>query len=136
MRGKVIQETDLLGDNAEDVDADLQREPICLTHKPSTVFALSGTSVSVTNGEGLSVPMTCQLTGVSVPLQEPAKDIAAPILQISPIEVPVTRPPTPSRGVAAPILMPQLNLHRRTSKRTLISVLIIALENAFAQPTY
>ncbi len=32
--------------------------------------------------------------------------------------------------------LPQLNLHRLTSKRTFISVLIIALENAFAQPTY
>ncbi len=28
-RGESIQETDLLGDNAEDVDAELQREPIC-----------------------------------------------------------------------------------------------------------
>ncbi len=103
-RGEAIQETDLLGDNAEDVDADLQRKPLCLMHKPNPVFALSGTSVSVANGEGPSVPLTCHATGVSVPLQEPAKDIAAPILQISPREVPVTRPPTPTRDVAAPIL--------------------------------
>ncbi len=30
--GKVIQEINHLGDNAEDVDADLQRAPICLMH--------------------------------------------------------------------------------------------------------
>ncbi len=54
--GEAIQETDLLGDNAEDVDADLQHEPICLMHIPNRVFALSRTSVSVGNGEGPSVP--------------------------------------------------------------------------------
>ncbi len=32
--------------------------------------------------------------------------------------------------------LPQMNLHRLTSKQTFFSVLIIALENAFAQPTY
>ncbi len=53
--------------------------------------------------------MTCHATGVSVLLQEPAKDIAAPILQISPREVPVTRPPTPTRDVAAPILRTHAN---------------------------
>ncbi len=63
-RGEAIQEADLLGDNAEEVDADLQREPICLTHKPNPIFALSGTSVSVANGEDPSVPMTCPATGV------------------------------------------------------------------------
>ncbi len=57
VRGEAIQETDLVGDNAEDVDADLQRKP---------------TFVSVANGEGPSVPMTCQVAGVSVPLQDPA----------------------------------------------------------------
>ncbi len=31
--------------------------------------------------------------------------------------------------------LPQLNLHRLTSKRIFFSVLTIALENAFAQPT-
>ncbi len=50
-RGEAIQATDLLGDNAEDVDADLQREPLRLMHKPNHVFALSGTSVSAANGE-------------------------------------------------------------------------------------
>ncbi len=34
-RGEAIQEADLLGDNAEDVDADLQRESLCLVHKPN-----------------------------------------------------------------------------------------------------
>ncbi len=109
MRGEAIQEIDLLADNAEDVDADLQREPLCLKHKLNPVFALSGTSVSVANGEGPSVPMTCQATGVSVPLHEPAKDIAAQILQISPKEVPVTRPPKPTRDVAAQILRTHVN---------------------------
>ncbi len=83
-RGEAIQETDLLGDNPENVDADLQREPIRLKHKRNTVFELSGTSVSVANEEGPSVPMTCKATGVSAPLQEPAKDIAALILPIFP----------------------------------------------------
>ncbi len=32
--------------------------------------------------------------------------------------------------------LPQLNLDCLTSKRTFFSVLIIAVENAFAQPTY
>ncbi len=70
-RGKAIQETDLLGDNAEDVDADLQREPICLMHISNPIFVLSGTSVSVENGEGPSMPKTCQEAGNSVPHQEP-----------------------------------------------------------------
>ncbi len=42
--GAVVQETKLDGDNAEDVDEDLQREPIRLMHnmpKPSA-FAFSG----------------------------------------------------------------------------------------------
>ncbi len=102
--GEAIQEACLLGDNAEDVDADLQREPLCLVHKPNRIFALSGTSVSAANGEGPSVPMTFQATGVSVPLQEPAKDTVALILQISPREVPVTRPPTPTTDISTPIL--------------------------------
>ncbi len=37
-RGEAIQEADPLGDNTEDVDVDLQREPICLKHKPNSVF--------------------------------------------------------------------------------------------------
>ncbi len=92
-RGEAIQETYLLGDNAEDVDADLQREPICFMHIPNPVFALSGTSVSVENGEGPSVPKTCHVAGVSAPLQGPVKDISDPILQRSPRDAPGPRSP-------------------------------------------
>ncbi len=84
MRGEAIKETDLRGDNAEDVDADIQREAICLKHKPSPVFALSGTSVSVANEEGPSVPMTCQATGVSVP--DPNAYDVAPVLSARPVQ--------------------------------------------------
>ncbi len=59
MRGVVSQGTELVGGNLEDVDADIQSEPIHLhiMPKPSGV-ALSGTPISVTSGEGPSVPMT------------------------------------------------------------------------------
>ncbi len=41
MCGAVIQETDQVGDNAEDVDADLQRAPISSMHNlPSTSVAV------------------------------------------------------------------------------------------------
>ncbi len=43
-------------------------------------------------------------TGVSVPPQEPVKDIAAPILQRSPRDAPGPRSPSPTRDVSMPIL--------------------------------
>ncbi len=61
-----IQETELVGDNAEEVDADMQREPLRL--------------MQLSNGEGLS---TCQVVDVSVPLQHPAIDVTTSILQTS-----------------------------------------------------
>ncbi len=56
VRGEVIQETDLVGDDAEDVDADLQREPKCLIHNMPDHF--DGTTTLMTSGEDPSVPMT------------------------------------------------------------------------------
>ncbi len=80
--GFMMQETDEVGDNAEDMDADLQRVVISLMHNmpnPS-VFALSGESISMTSGEVPSVLMTWQAADALVSLQEPIKDIATPTL--------------------------------------------------------
>ncbi len=94
VRGEVIQKIDLVGDYTEDVDTDLLRESMCLMHNMAnhSVVALSGTPISMTSGEGPSMPMTWQTAGAWVPLQEPARDITVPILQISPRDAPVPRP--------------------------------------------
>ncbi len=71
MTGVMIPEIDVVGDNAN-----IQREPLRLMHMPNPyVIAESETSVSVTNGEGTSTPMTCQAADASDPLQQPALDI-------------------------------------------------------------
>ncbi len=49
--------------------------------KPS-VAALSGTPITMTSGEGPSEPMAWQATDDWVPLQDPARDGVAPILQV------------------------------------------------------
>ncbi len=48
------------------------------------VDALSGTTIPIASGEGPSVPLTWQAADAWVPRQEPARDIADPMLQISP----------------------------------------------------
>ncbi len=85
VHGAVIQETELVGDNAQGVDADIQCEPIRLMHNmpnPS-VTALSGTPILMSNGEDPSVPMTRQATDTCAPLRGPASAVVAPIRQIS-----------------------------------------------------
>ncbi len=78
--GNTHKETMLVTANAEDVDVDIHREPLRLMHNmpnPSVI------ALSLASGEGCTVPMTYQTEDVWVPLQEPARDIAAPILQTS-----------------------------------------------------
>ncbi len=71
-------------------------------HITNPIFALS--SVSVENGEGPSVPKTCQVAGASVPLQEPVKDVEAPITRTPVIDIPAPRLPSPTRDVSMRIL--------------------------------
>ncbi len=90
------QETKQIGDKTEVVDTDIRREALRLIHNipnPSDA-ALSGTPISVTSGEGPSVPKTCQAADAWVPLQEPERDVAAPILLTSARDTPVPRFPT------------------------------------------
>ncbi len=65
MLEEVVQETKLVGDNAEDVHTYIQREPLRLMHKMSNPYliALLRTPVSVPSGEGPSVPITRQADG-------------------------------------------------------------------------
>ncbi len=71
----MIQEAELVGDNAEEVDADItcgyiKREPLRLVHMLNPyVIVNSETSVLVTNEEGPSAPMTCPLADVSAPTE-------------------------------------------------------------------
>ncbi len=81
----------MLGDNVEDVDADLKREPICLKHIPYPVFFIIA-NVSVGGERRRSVSANDVPSNRCLgPLQKPAKEIAVSILQISPREAPVTR---------------------------------------------
>ncbi len=70
--------------------------------KPSVV-ALSVTPIPVTSVEGRSAPMTHQATDVWVPLNEPARSIAALVLQVPAKNAPVLRSRTTASDVAAPI---------------------------------
>ncbi len=79
------QEAGQVSGNAGDEDADKQREPLLLMHNMSNppVVALSGTPISVTSGEGPSVLRTRQATDAWLPLQQSARNVAAPIPQTS-----------------------------------------------------
>ncbi len=67
--GVEMQETDQFSGNAEDEDADKQREPLLLMHNMSnpSVVALSGTPISVTGGEGPSSSRSSSLREMSRP---------------------------------------------------------------------
>ncbi len=100
------QETEQDGANPEDVDSDEQSErqrfmPFML--KPSVV-ALSGTTIPVRSEEGPSAPMSRQATDVWVPLKEPARGIAAPVLQAPAGNASVLRSRTMASDVAALIV--------------------------------
>ncbi len=70
------KETEQIGDNTEDVSADILRELLRYMHNCSVV-ALSGTPTSATSEEVPSVPWTCEAADSWVPLQEPARDVGA-----------------------------------------------------------
>ncbi len=125
----MIQGTELVGGNLEDVDADIQSEPI-----PSGV-ALSGTPISMANGEGPSVPMTWQVADAWIQLQKSVRDVATQLLKIIRGDAPVPRPPKPTRQLAVPI--------RRTSAKDVpiqrltragsIPILQISVRSAWAR---
>ncbi len=102
------QETEQDGANPENLDSDEQNErqrfmPYIL--KPSVV-PLSVTPIPVTSEEGPSAPMTRQATDARVPLNEPARSIAALVLQVPAKNVPALRSRTIPRrsdpGVEVP----------------------------------
>ncbi len=95
------KETEQIGDNTEDVSADIRRE---YNMSNPSVVALSGTPISVTSGEGLSVQRTCEAADAWVPLQEPARDVTALILHTSARDALVPRFLTTTRDVAVPIV--------------------------------
>ncbi len=70
--------------------------------KPSVV-ALLGTPIPVTSEGGPSAPMARQTTDVWLPLKEPARGIAAPVLQAPARNAPVLKSRTTASDVAAPI---------------------------------